>query len=130
MKDGAAGNRLRDYLQRFEELTKEVQFTKACESAGLIRRVSKGMHYKTIHDVSDGCDGETAACREYTKSREDPESHIKTWIDCFTKIGPVLQVKTTCCLDIYGIEIQILSTSGDGSNSWVVKSRGQNRYVE
>ena len=79
------------------------------------------MHYKTIHNVNDGFDGHTAAaCREYTVPREDPKSQIKTCIGCFTKFGPVLQVKTTCCLDINGIEIPILSTTGDGSNPWVV----------
>ena len=40
------------------------------------------------------------------------------------------QVQTTRFLDICGIEIQILSASGNGSNSWVVKSRGHNRSVE
>ena len=69
--DGAAGNRLRDYVQQFEELTQE-----ACESAGFIRRVSEGMHYKTVHDVNDDFDGKTAACREDTEPRENPESQI------------------------------------------------------
>ena len=58
----------------------EVKFTKACESAGFIRRVSKGIHYKTIHCVNGGFDGKTAACREYTVPRDDPKSHIKTCI--------------------------------------------------
>ena len=58
----------------------EVKFTKACESAGFIRRVSKGMHYKTIYCVNGGFDVKTAACREYTVLREDPKSHIKTCI--------------------------------------------------
>ena len=59
-------------IQKFEQLTKEVQFTKACESAGFIRPVSVGMHCKNIHDVNDDCfDGKKAACREYTKPREN-----------------------------------------------------------
>ena len=70
--DGAAGNRLRDYIQQFEERTKEVKFTKACEFAGFTRRVSTGMHCKNIHYVNDGFDGNTAACREYTVHREHP----------------------------------------------------------
>ena len=91
-----------------------------------LRRVSIGMHCKTIHDVDEGFEGSTVACREHTMPREDPRSEIIG----HTKIGPVLHVKTTCCLDIFGIEIQIPSTSGDGSKSWVVMSRGSNRYVE
>ena len=62
--------------------------------------------------------------------REDPESETIAWIDGHTKIGPVLQVKTACSLDIYGIEIQIPSTSGDGSQFWVVVSIGSNRHAE
>ena len=41
-----------------------------------------------------------------------------------------LQVKTTCRSDQCGIEIQVPSTSGDGSASWMIISRGSNRYVE
>ena len=44
-------------------------------------------------------------------------------------IGPVIEVKTTCRLDQYGIEIQVPSASGDGSTSWVVLSRGSKRHV-
>ena len=128
--DEAAGNRLRICLQRFEEMAKEVRLTKACESAGFMRRVTVGMYYKSVRDVNDGFDGQTAACREKTKPREDPGSDIKAWIECHTKMGPVLQVKTTCCIDIYGIGIQIPSTSGDGSKSLVIISKGSNRYVE
>ena len=44
--------------------------------------------------------------------------------------GPVLLVHITSCLDISGIEIQILSTMGNSSKSWVVTSRGNTRNVE
>ena len=86
------GNRLRTHLQRFEELAKEVHFTKTCESARFMRRVSVRLHYKTIHDLNDGLEGRTGACREYTKPRDDPGSEIKAWIGGHTEIGPVLQV--------------------------------------
>ena len=52
--DQAAGDRLRVYRQRFEDLSNEIQITKACEFAGCMLRVSIGMHCKTIHDVDDG----------------------------------------------------------------------------
>ena len=78
----------------------------------------------------DGFEGSTRACREFSLSRDDPESEVKLWIHGRTRIGPVLQVKTTCYLDIYGVEIQISSTSGDGSKSWVVISGGSHSYVE
>ena len=82
-----------------------------------------------VHDVDDGFEGKTRACRECTKPREDPGSEVIAWIGGHAKIGPVLQVKTTCCLDICGIDIQKPSTSGDGSKYWVVASRGSNRNV-
>ena len=47
-----------------------------------------------------------------------------------TYIGPVLQVHITRCLDVSGIEIQILSTTGNNPKSWVVISRGNNRHVD
>ena len=50
----ASGNRLRECLQRFGTLEKEVQFTRVCEDASFCIRVSIGMSYKTIPDVDDG----------------------------------------------------------------------------
>ena len=44
--DQAAGNRLRICRQRLEELSNEIQITKACESAGFMWRASIGMHCK------------------------------------------------------------------------------------
>ena len=40
-------NNLRDY----ETLEKENQFTRVCEDAEFVRKVSVGMSYKTIPDV-------------------------------------------------------------------------------
>ena len=56
------------YVSIFENLKileEEVQLTKVCQSAGLTRRVSVGMHYRTIHDVNDGFEGSTGTCREH-----------------------------------------------------------------
>ena len=44
--------------------------------------------------------------------------------------GIVDQVRVTCCLDQFGIEIQVPSTWRDGSYSWIVISRGSNRNVD
>ena len=67
------------------------------------------MHFRTIRDVKDGFDGKTGACREHTGPRENATSDNKACFGCFTKICPVLQVQTTHCLDMYGIEIHIFS---------------------
>ena len=111
-------------------LEPEVQVTKIWESAGFMRRVSAGMYYRTIHDLDDGFGDTTAACRADTLPPDDPKSDIKLWIKSRTSTCPDLQVLTTCYLNIYGIEIQIPSTSGNGSNSWIFITRGANRYVE
>ena len=75
-----SGNRLRECLQRFETLDKDIQFTKVCEDASFWRRVSIGMSYKTIPDVDDGLGDRTPACREYTLLRADSDSRIHATI--------------------------------------------------
>ena len=88
------------------------------------------MSHKTILDVDDGFGDRTPACREYTLPRETSDSRIYATIPGQTTIEPVLQVHITRYLDISGIEIQILSTTGNGSKSWVFVCRGENRHVE
>ena len=46
-----------------------------------------------------------------------------------TKIGPVLEVKITKEFDRRGIEIKIDSMQKDGTQSWMVISRGVGKYV-
>ena len=101
---GASGNRLREQLQRFETLEKEIQFTRVCGHAAFGRRVSIGMCYKTIPDVDDGFGDRPPSCREYTLPGEDSDSRIYAAIPGQTTSGPVLQVHITRYLDISGIE--------------------------
>ena len=69
------------------------------------------MGCKTIPGVDGGFGDRTAAGREYTLPREDPNSRIYATIPGQTTIGPVPQVHITRYLDISGIEIQIFSTT-------------------
>ena len=72
----------------------------------------------------------SVACREYTLPRDDPASQPRGWIQGNTRIGPVLEVTTSCCQ--YGkhwIEIRIWSVGQDNSQSWVRISNGTNKYV-
>ena len=62
--------------------------------------------------------------------RDHQDSEPVGWVSGHTRIGPVLHVKVVCCLDQYGIEIQVPSTSRDGSNSWTVISRDPHRYAD
>ena len=41
----------------------------------------------------------SVACREYTLPRDDPASQPKGWIQGNSRIGPVLEVTTSC---LYG----------------------------
>ena len=50
----ASGNRLRECIHNFETLENEIQFTRICENATFLHRVSVGMCYKTGADVDDG----------------------------------------------------------------------------
>ena len=58
------------------------------------------------------------ACREYTLPRNDGSSQPKRWIQRNTKIGPVLEVTTSCLYGKRGIEIRIWSLSEDNTQSW------------
>ena len=49
--DPVSGNRLRECLQNFESLEKEIQCTKVCEDASFSKRFSIVMCYETVADV-------------------------------------------------------------------------------
>ena len=69
------------------------------------------------------------ACREYTRPRSDGSSQPKEWIQGSTKIGPVLEVTTSCLHGKHGVEIRIWSLSEDNTQSWVRISHGSNKCV-
>ena len=69
------------------------------------------------------------AYREYTLPREDGASQPKGWIQGNTKIGPVLEVTTSCLHGKHGVEIRIWSLNKDNSHSWVRISHGPNKFV-
>ena len=69
-----------------------------------------------------------AACREYTLPRSDGSSQPKGWIQGNTKIGPVLEVTTSCLYGKHGVEIRIWSLSEDNAYSWVRISHGSNKF--
>ena len=46
-----------------------------------------------------------------------------------TKIGPVLEVTTSCLYGKHGVEIRICSLSEDNTQSWVRISHGSNKFV-
>ena len=76
--DQVAGNRLSIYRQRFENLSNEIQITKAFESVGFLRRVSIGMYRKTY--VDDDFGDNVMTCRICKLLREDSDSEMIAWI--------------------------------------------------
>ena len=69
------------------------------------------------------------ACRENTLPRNDGSSQTKGWIQGNTKIGPVLEVTTSCLYGKHGVEIRIWSLSEDNTHSWVRISHGSIKFV-
>ena len=53
----------------------------------------------------------------------------KGWIQGGTKIGPVLEVTTSCLYGKHGVEIRIWSLSEDNTQSWVRLSYRSNKFV-
>ena len=94
--------------------------------AGFIHVVEVGQHFM-IKDTGEQFFAR--ACREYTLPRSDESSQPKGWIQGNTRIGPVLEITTSCLYGKHGIEIRILSLSEDNSQSWVRISHGSNKFV-
>ena len=61
---------------------------------------------------------DSVACREYTLPRDEDSSEPKGWIRRNTKIGPALEVTTSCLQGAYGMEIRIKTVNKDNSHSW------------
>ena len=73
--DGGLGNRLREQVQRFQPLEKEIRFARVCEDATFVRRVSIAMSYKTMPDVDDGfVDRTPSTQRLHTSSRRSKKT--------------------------------------------------------
>ena len=70
--------------------------------AGFIHVVEIGQYF-TTKDTEEQFFAR--ACREYTLPREDEASQPKEWIQGNTKIGPVLEVATSCLHGKYGVEM-------------------------
>ena len=69
------------------------------------------------------------ACREYTLPRSDESSQPRGWIQGNAKIGPVLEVTTSCLHGKHGVEIRTWSVSEENTQSGVRISHGSNKFV-
>ena len=117
-------------LQRYEERIKSLSQTdrvsKFCMDAGFLSVVEIGQYFMT---KDNGEQFYAMACRECTLPRNDGSSQPKGWIQGNAKIGPVLEVTTSCLHGEHGVEIRIWSLSEDNTHSWVRISQGSNKFV-
>ena len=116
------------YMERIESLLPESKLSKFCMDAGFLHVVEVGQYFMT-KDTGDFRNFRAVTCREYTLHRDDQSSQPKGWIQGNTRIGPVLEVTTSCQYGKHGIEIRIWSVAQDNSQSWVRISYGTNKYV-
>ena len=86
---------LQQYEERIERLSQTNKVSKFCLDAGFLSVVEIGQYFMT-KDTGDLTQFHAVACREYTLSREDGSSQPRGWIQGNTKIGPVLEVTTSC----------------------------------
>ena len=100
--------------------------SKFCMDAGLKSVVESGQYFMT---KDNGEQFYAKVCRECTLPREDGSSQPRGWIQGNTKIGPVLEVSTSCLYGKHGVEIRIWSLSEDNTLSLVRSSHGSNKFV-
>ena len=86
---------LQQYRERIEKLLQQDKLSKFCMDAGFLSVVENGQYFMT-KDTGGLTQFNTVACREYTLPREDSTSQPIGWIQGNTKIGPVLEVATSC----------------------------------
>ena len=101
---------LQQYEERIEKLTQQDKLRKFCMDAGFLSVVEIGQYFM-ITDTGDLTQFHAVACREYTLPRDDGSSQPRGWIQGNTKIGPVLEVTTSCLCGKHEVEIRIWSLS-------------------
>ena len=117
---------LQRYEERIERLAQTDKVSKICMDAGFLSVVEIEQYIMT---EDNGEQFYAMPCREYTLPRNDGSSQPKGWIQGSTKIGPVLEVTTSCLYGKHGVEIRIWSLSEDNTQSWVRISHGSNKFV-
>ena len=112
-----------------EKLSQQDKLSKFCVDAGFLSVVEIGQYFMT-EDTEDLTQFHAVACREYTLPRETQKHrNQKVGSEEKTKIGPVLEVATSCLHGKHGVEIRIWSLSKDNTHSWVRISHGSNKFV-
>ena len=105
---------LQRYQERIKSLSQTDRVSKFCMDAGFLSVVEIGQYFMT---KDTGEQFQAVACREYAHTGEDGSSQPKGWIQGNTKIGPVLEVTTSCLHGKHGVEVRIWSLSKDDTDS-------------
>ena len=105
---------LQQHGERIEKKSQQDKLSKFCMDAGFMNVVEIGQYF-----TSEFSQFHAVACREYTLPRDEGASQPKGWIQGNTKIGPVLEVTTSCLHGKDGVEIRIMSLSRENTHSWV-----------
>ena len=119
---------LQQYEERIEKLSQQDKLSKFYMDAGFLSVVEIGQYFMT-KDTGELTQFHAVACREYTLPRDDGSSQPRGWIQGNTKIGPVLEVTTSCLYGKHGVEIRIWSLSEDNTHSWVRISHVSKKFV-
>ena len=127
-EDPAQEDLLQRYQERVERLSQPDQLIKICTDAGFLKTVEVGQYFMTKHTDEFSQFAEPVTCREYTLQRDDKSTDPKGWIQGNTKIGPGMEVTTSCLQSKHGVEIRIESVNKDNSHSWVRIFHGLKRY--
>ena len=117
------------YQERMGRLSQQNRVIKICTDAGFLTTVDVGQYFMTKDTQEFSQFTESVACREYILPRDEKPYDAKGWIRVNTKIGPVLEVRTSYLQGKYGVEVRIMSLSEDNSHSWVRISHGLNKLV-
>ena len=117
---------LQQYEERIERLSQQDRSSKFCMDAGLLSVVEIGQYFMT---KDSGEQFHAAACRGYTLQEKMDHHYQEDGSRETQKMGPVLEVTTSCLHGKHGVEIRIWSLSGDNTHSWVRISHGSNKFV-
>ena len=117
---------LQQYGERIAKLSQQDKWSIFCMDAGFLSVVEIEQYFMT---KDTGKQFYAMACREHTLPRNDGSSQPRGWIQGNTRIGPVLEITTSCLYGKHGIEIRVWSLNGDNTHSWVGISHGSNKFV-
>ena len=120
---------LQKYKERVERLPQQDRVIKICTDAGFLETAEVGQYFLTKDTDEFSQFAEPVTCREYTLPRDEKSADPKGWIRGNTKIGPVLEVTTSCLQGEKESGNRIESVNRDNSHSWVRICHGLNKVV-